>query len=90
MAAVQWPSGPVGGVASALALPLLIADQVVDSINCYAHDSDVFGVVLGVEADADCDVLRERSSRHKVNLHLTDQQIVRDLLELFKSKHTFD
>jgi GAF domain-containing protein len=31
------------GVASALSLPLLIDDQVVGSINCYAQDQDVFG-----------------------------------------------
>ena len=31
------------GVASALALPLLIDDHVVGSINCYARDKDVFG-----------------------------------------------
>jgi GAF domain-containing protein len=31
------------GVASALSLPLLIDDQVVGSINCYARDQDVFG-----------------------------------------------
>lgn len=31
------------GVASSLSLPLLIADQVVGSINCYAYAADVFG-----------------------------------------------
>jgi GAF domain-containing protein len=31
------------GVASALSLPMLIDDQVVGSINCYARDKDVFG-----------------------------------------------
>lgn len=31
------------GVASSMSLPLLIADQVVGSINCYAYAPDVFG-----------------------------------------------
>lgn len=31
------------GVASSLSLPLLIAEQVAGSINCYAYDTDVFG-----------------------------------------------
>lgn len=31
------------GVHSSLSLPLLIADQVVGSINCYAYEHDVFG-----------------------------------------------
>lgn len=43
----RWPrfGGRVGrlGVASSLSLPLLIADQVVGSINCYAYATDVFG-----------------------------------------------
>lgn len=43
----RWPrfGGRVGrlGVASSLSLPLLIADQVVGSINCYAYGTDVFG-----------------------------------------------
>jgi GAF domain-containing protein len=43
----RWPrfGGRVArlGVASALALPLLIDGQVVGSINCYAQDQDVFG-----------------------------------------------
>lgn len=43
----RWPrfGARVGrlGVASALALPLRLADQVVGSINCYAHDQDAFG-----------------------------------------------
>lgn len=43
----RWPRfGPrMGrmGVASAMALPLLIADQVVGSVNCYAREPDAFG-----------------------------------------------
>jgi GAF domain-containing protein len=43
----RWPrfGGRVGrmGVSSSLSLPLLIADQVVGSLNCYAYDQDVFG-----------------------------------------------
>lgn len=43
----RWPrfGGRVGrlGVASSLSLPLLIGDQVVGSINCYAYATDVFG-----------------------------------------------
>lgn len=43
----RWPrfGGRVGrlGVASSLSLPLLIVDQVVGSINCYAHATDAFG-----------------------------------------------
>lgn len=52
----RWPrfGGRVGrlGVSSSLSLPLLIADQVVGSINCYAHATDVFGehaVQLGTQ-----------------------------------------
>lgn len=52
----RWPrfGGRVSrlGVASSLSLPLLIADQVVGSINCYAHATDVFGehaVQLGTQ-----------------------------------------
>jgi GAF domain-containing protein len=43
----RWPrfGGRVGrmGVSSSLSLPLLIADQVVGSLNCYAYEQDVFG-----------------------------------------------
>jgi GAF domain-containing protein len=43
----RWPrfGGRVArlGVRSALSLPLLIADQVVGAINCFAFDRDVFG-----------------------------------------------
>ena len=43
----RWPrfGGRVArlGVASSLSLPLLIGDQVVGSINCYAYGKDVFG-----------------------------------------------
>jgi GAF domain-containing protein len=43
----RWPrfGGLVArlGVRSALSLPLLIADQVVGAINCFAFDRDVFG-----------------------------------------------
>ena len=44
---VRWPRFGARiarlGVASAMALPLLIEDQVVGSINVYARDKDVFG-----------------------------------------------
>lgn len=43
----RWPrfGGRAGrlGVSSSMSLPLLIADQVVGSINCYAYATDVFG-----------------------------------------------
>jgi GAF domain-containing protein len=43
----RWPrfGGRVArlGVASSLSLPLLIADQVVGSLNCYAYATDAFG-----------------------------------------------
>lgn len=43
----RWPrfGGRVArlGVSSSLSLPLLIGDQVVGSINCYAYGEDVFG-----------------------------------------------
>ncbi|WP_428343103.1 GAF and ANTAR domain-containing protein [Mycobacterium sp.] len=43
----RWPRFGAGaarlGVASSMSLPLLIADQVVGSVNCYAHWRDAFG-----------------------------------------------
>ncbi|WP_428341325.1 GAF domain-containing protein [Mycobacterium sp.] len=65
----RWPRfGPrVGrlGVASSMSLPMLIADQVVGSVNCYAYDADVFGRH---------EVRWGRSSRHRRRCRCTTRR----------------
>ena len=65
-------------------------EQIVENRAVIDQAKGMLMFVLGCDAQAAFDELREQSQRHNVKLHLIAERIVGDLVELSKSKPTID